>query len=202
MPGQSWACIRGISLVAHRGWDHGFAAEYPMSAKPHETWGGRSRMDVQSLTVLDGKLWIQKLHIETFPLHVQRNTLLVWQNKEKQKHNLEKITVLCHCFLMWRVPGGCACVCNWILTAKTKGAIVRYLKTSEVYGRLLLLFVSFGSGQGCQEFDTAEMIISRGYFWRNCTLGRQHLLCLVLTECHIRWMLSSLSSFWQAIKAN
>lgn len=46
-----------------------------------------------------------------------------------------------------------------------------HLKNSEVHRRLLLPFVSSGSGQGCQEFDTAKMIISRGHFWGSCTTG-------------------------------
>lgn len=178
MPGQSWACRQGDFLGGTRGMGYWIcscrasggskATQNPGEAVVSRAGTAGVGPRVSGVELSGAGWWI--LGTDTVyrnPLRVQGNTPLAWRKKEKSKHNLG-ITVLCHCFLTQSSPGGT----ESCLTAKTKGATVMCSKTSEVCGRLLLPVVSSGSGQGCQEFDTAKVIISRGCFWGNCTAGK------------------------------
>lgn len=88
------------------------------------------------------------------------------------------------------------------LTAKTRGATVMQLKTNVVVKDSYCLLWALDQVKDAKSLIVLTWLSQGDVSDGTVQQGIQHLLCLVLTICHIRWMPPSLSSFWQAVKAN
>lgn len=144
-------------------------------------WAGPGWQEPRGSSMeLSSEFWIWKL-LPCVPF-VSRETQLLFNEKKKKSKNSRKSLCSVTVFSFRPALEGT----ESSLTAKTKGATWWTVRNGWA-GEGLQPFVSLGSGQGCREFDTAEMIISRGCFWGKSAVG-EAILALPGFDSMSCWM--------------